>query len=92
MAKMALNINNTCVTLDESHQEEVYNFYRTHCVIERLNDYIEENDLDIQFKSYDNNKTVANKVLSIMDDYHVSEDEAIKTVFNDKDYINQFIF
>ena len=91
--KMNLKLNTTgeTVVLDEVDQSLVYKFYRKHQSIERLIDYAEENNMPrIRFKSDSALDTVINRILSIQDDYHVSEDEAINRVITDKNYMKDY--
>ena len=87
--KMQLKHNNDIITLDENEQSEVYEFYRFHCTRERVIEVLENNTSRV-FKSEDDLKIVTNRVLSLMDDNHVSEDEAIDAVIADANYINKY--
>lgn len=91
--KMNLKLNTTgeTVVLDEVDQSLVYEFYRKHQSIERLIDYVEENNMPrIRFKSDSALDTVINRILSIQNDYHVSEDEAINCVITDENYMKNY--
>lgn len=88
--KMTLNIKGTNVELDEYDQSIVYEFYRIHSTMDRLLDVIDEQELDIKFKNDQCHEDVAKRVLSIMDDYHVFEDDAIEQVFSDKDFMKAY--
>lgn len=90
---MTLKLNTTgqTVILDEIDQSLVYEFYRKHQSIERLIDYVEENNMPrIRFKSDSALDTVINRILSIQNDYHVSEDEAINCVITDENYMRYY--
>lgn len=91
--KMNLTLNTTgeTIVLDEVDQSLVYEFYRKHQLIERLIDYTEENNMPrIRFKSDTALDTVISKILSIKDDYHVSEDEAINRVITNTNYMKDY--
>ncbi len=91
MSLMALELSNgTTVTLTPNEQSQVYEFYRLHCTMERLTDVIEENGLNKEFNSDQDLKTVAQRVLGLKDDNHVSEDDAIHTVFDDYEYMENY--
>ena len=87
---MKLKHGDTTITLDEYQQSEVYEFYRLHCTMERLEDVLEEKDIKKSFTSDDALKTVAKRVLAIKDDCHVSEEMAIETVLNDDEYMDNY--
>lgn len=87
--KMYLKHNNDTIMLTEDEQSEIYEFYRFHSTLERINEVLDERNL--KFKSHDSEITVTERVLSVKDDYHTSEDEAIDSVLNDTDYINNHI-
>lgn len=89
--KMELRHEGGIIILDESQQTEVYEFYRLHCTMERLEDVLGEKEINKEFKSEDALKTVAKRVLKVKDDYHVSEDKAINEVFEDEEYINEYL-
>ena len=88
---MKLNHNGEVITLNENEQAEVYEFYRLHSTMDRLVDVLGERDSLMKFTSNEDLETVARRVLSLEDDYHVSEDEAIDNVFDDEGYINNYI-
>lgn len=79
------------ITLTPDEQALVYEFYRLHCTIERIDDIIEEVKLNMSFLSHNAKETVAKRILSLKDDYHTSEDESILTVLQDEDYIKNYI-
>ena len=85
---MRLLHNGGEITLTEAEQSEVYEFYRLHCAIERIADVMSESEHPKMFKSDEYAKVVARRVLEIMADYHVSEDDAIEEVLSDIDYIS----
>ena len=89
--KMNLNHNGQTITLDENEQSQVYEFYRLHCTMERLIDALYCENIEKQFKSDDDLKIVAKRVLNLIADYHISEDDAIITIFEDKNYINKYL-
>lgn len=86
---MELKVNGTTVELDETQQELVYKFYRLHCTMETITDRLSESS-DKIFTSEDDTEIVATRVLELMDDYNVSEDDAIKTVFEDAEYMTTY--
>lgn len=83
--------NGTTVTLNETEQAQVYGFYRLHQTMKRLEEVLGEKETLRAFKSEDAIKTVARRVLELKDDYHISEDNAIETVFEDTDYIEAYL-
>lgn len=89
--KMELKHGDGIIVLDECQQSEVYEFYRLHSTMERLEDVVEEKELDKTFTSESDLKVVAKRVLEIQDDYHVSEEKAIEEVFNDEEYIDKYL-
>lgn len=89
--KMKLRQNDQIIVLNENEQAEVYEFYRLHQTMDRLNDVLEEKNISKTFKSNDELSIVARRVLELKDDYHVSEDEAIDTIFDDEEYINMYL-
>lgn len=91
--KMNLKLNSTgqTVVLDEIDQSLVFEFYRKYQLIERFIDYIEENNMPrINFKSDSALDAVISRILSIKDDYHISEDEAINQVITDVNYMKPY--
>lgn len=91
---MTLKLNTTgqTVILNETDQSLVYLFYRKHQLIERLIDYVEENNLPrMRFKSDAALDAVINRILDIKNDYYVSEDEAINQVITDKNYMSSYV-
>lgn len=89
--KMTLNHKGQDIILDENEQSLVYEFYVFHSTKERMYDWMEENNIDVCFKDDDSEKTVVNRIIEIKDDYHVSEDDAISTVFEDDNYMSVYI-
>lgn len=83
--------NGTIIILNEDEQAEVYEFYRLHQTMERLKEVLTEKKMLNTFKSEAALTTVAKRVLELKDDYHVSEDNAIETVFEDTDYIETYL-
>lgn len=88
---MKLNHNGEVITLNENEQAEIYEFYRLHSTMERLVDVLLENGSPMRFSSNEDLEIVAKRVLLLEDDYHLSEDEAIETVFDDENFINKYI-
>lgn len=88
--KMELNHNGQTIILDKNEQSLVYEFYRLHCTMERIIDIFAERNDEKQFESEKALKTIAERVLSLMDDNHISEDDAIDIVLDDDDYINAY--
>lgn len=93
--KMILNHNGSIITLNETEQEMVYEFYRLYSLMERMDDVIDTNELNInykiKFKSEDDKATVAKRIIELIDDYHSSESDAMKIVFEDTDYMQNYI-
>ena len=83
--------NGTTIILSEDEQAEVYEFYRLHQTMERLKEVLVEKKMLNTFKSEAALTTVAKRVLELKDDYHISEDNAIETVFEDTDYIETYL-
>lgn len=91
MANMNLTLSDgTTITLNADEQTAVYDFYRLHCTKERIIDIIDEKELNLKFNTPDDLIIVTNRVLNIMNDYHISEDDAIMEILQDNDYINKF--
>lgn len=88
--KMILNHNGQNITLDENEQSMIHDFYVFHCTKDRMHDWMDENDIDITFKDDDAEITVVTRIIDIMNDYHVSEDDAISTVFEDDEYMKAY--
>lgn len=88
--KMELKKDDSIIILDESEQSMVYEFYRLHCTIERMQDILDEEEMNIHFKNDEDAKVVARRVLELIDNYHVGEDEAIHTVMDDTEYISHY--
>lgn len=88
---MKLNHNGEVITLNENEQAEIYEFYRLHSTMERLVDVLEEKGSPMRFSSNEDLEIVAKRVLSLENDYHISEAEAIDNVFDDESYINNYI-
>ena len=86
---MNFNYRGNTIELNETEQDEIYQFYRLHNTIEELEVYLSES-LNRKFHSMKDAVIVAKRVLECIDDYHVSEEEAIFTVCDDADYINNF--
>lgn len=86
---MELNVNNSTIELDETQQTLVYDFYRLHSTMDAITDHLSETSNKV-FTSDDDAEIVAKRVLELMDDYHVSEDEAIRTVFEDVEYMTTY--
>lgn len=89
--KMNFHHKGHLMVLDETEQSIIYEFYRLHCTIERMEDLIAQNGYDMTFKSDNDKEIVGKRIIELMDDYHVSEDEAINTVLDDADYMRNYI-
>ena len=85
---MNFNYRGKTIELNEAEQDEIYQFYRLHNTIEALEDYLSEYR-NLMFYTVTDATIVAKRVLECMDDYHVSEEEAICTICADVDYIQQ---
>lgn len=83
---MNFNYRGNTIELNEVEQDEIYQFYRLHNTIEALETYLSES-LNRKPSSMKSAVIVAKRVLELMDDYHISEEEAICTVCDDADYI-----
>ena len=87
---MELKRDNETITLNEMEQSEVYEFYRLHCTMDRLIDILTERNETKQFKTDGSLAFVAHRVLGLIDEYHVSENDAIDTIFNEESFIETF--
>lgn len=79
--------NGEIVYLNENEQSEVYEFYRLHCTMERIDDISDK----IAFKSDECFERVARHILELIDDYNIPENTAINTVINDETYMADYI-
>lgn len=80
---------NGTVILTPEEQSIVYDMYRLGSISERILDWLEENNINVEYTE-DGLKRVAERVITIMDDNHVSEDFAISNVYHDKEYFSKY--